>query len=229
MEGTPGIPTRYRLRVKQRLAVVEYVRQYGIKPASRQFGLARPTVRQWWRNWQRAFQAVVWGMPIVNYDRMLQEMLNKTAGRVNQVVYWGRPLDAKNQTLTPNPDALYFMAFWNTRDGPIVLDLPPGDRNGSFNGNIVTTWQMPLEDAGLLGFDKGRGGRYLVLPPGYTGAKPAGYIALESDTYGGYLLFRSNLKSHGDADVAASIEYGKRRDVLRSPEPHRPGRALARP
>ena len=33
--------------------VVEYVRQYGIKPASRQFGLARPTVRQWWRNWQR--------------------------------------------------------------------------------------------------------------------------------------------------------------------------------
>jgi hypothetical protein len=38
MEGTPGIPTRYRLRVKQRFAVVEYVRQYGIKPASRQFG-----------------------------------------------------------------------------------------------------------------------------------------------------------------------------------------------
>ena len=54
MEGTQGIPTRYRLRVKQRLAVVEYVREYGIKPASRQFGLARPTVRQWWRNWQRA-------------------------------------------------------------------------------------------------------------------------------------------------------------------------------
>jgi transposase InsO family protein len=54
MKGTQGIRTRYRLRVKQRLAVVEYVRQYGIKPASRQFGLARPTVRQWWRNWQRA-------------------------------------------------------------------------------------------------------------------------------------------------------------------------------
>lgn len=54
MEGTAAIPTRYRLRVKQRLAVVEYVRQHGIKPASRQFGLARPTVRQWWRNWQRA-------------------------------------------------------------------------------------------------------------------------------------------------------------------------------
>ena len=54
MERTREIPTRYRLCVKQRLAVVEYVRQHGIKPASRQFGLARPTVREWWRNWQRA-------------------------------------------------------------------------------------------------------------------------------------------------------------------------------
>jgi transposase len=54
MEGMPGIPTRYRLRVKQRLTVVEYAKEYGIKPASRQFGLNRVTVRQWWRNWQRA-------------------------------------------------------------------------------------------------------------------------------------------------------------------------------
>ena len=72
---------------------------------------------------QRAFEAVVWGMPAVNYDLMLQEMLGKTGGKVNQVIYWGRPLDSKNQTLTPNPDALYFMAFFNTKDGPIVLDL----------------------------------------------------------------------------------------------------------
>ena len=93
---------------------------------------------------RRAFEAVVWGMPLVNYDLMRQEMLTKTAGKVNQVVYWGRPLDSKNQTLTPNPDALYFIAFFTTKDGPIVLDLPAGDANGSFNGNIVTAWQMPL-------------------------------------------------------------------------------------
>jgi hypothetical protein len=159
---------------------------------------------------RRAFEAVIWGMPAVNYDLMLQEMLTKTAGKPNQVIYWGEPLGPKNQTLTPNPDALYFMVFFDTRDGPIVLDLPPGDQNGSFNGNIVTLWQMPLEDAGLLGKDKGKGGKYLVLPPGFKGKKPKGYVALQSDTYGGYMLFRSNLKSHGDADVAAAIDYGKR-------------------
>jgi hypothetical protein len=162
---------------------------------------------------RRAFEAVIWGMAAVNYDLMLQEMLTKTNGKVNQAVYWGRPLDSNNQTLTPNPDALYFMVFFNTKDGPIVLDLPPGDDNGSFNGNIVTTWQMPLEDAGLLGKDKGKGGKYLVLPPGYKGSKPKGCIALKSDTFGGYLLFRSNLASHSDADVAKSIAYGKQMKI----------------
>jgi hypothetical protein len=162
---------------------------------------------------RRAVEAVIWGMPAVNYDLMRQQMLTKTPGRIGQVIYWGQPLDWHNQTLTPNPDALYFMTFFNTKDGPVVLDLPPGNANGSFNGNIVTVWQMPLEDAGLLGADKGAGGKFVVLPPGYTGTKPDGYIALQSDTFGNYMLLRSNLKSHGDTDVQASIAYGKRMKV----------------
>ena len=68
---------------------------------------------------RRAVEAVNWGMAAVNYDLMLQETLTKTAGKVNQLIYWSRPLDWHNQTLTPNPDAIYFLAFFNTRDaGP---------------------------------------------------------------------------------------------------------------
>ncbi|HEY4417236.1 MAG TPA: DUF1254 domain-containing protein [Verrucomicrobiae bacterium] len=162
---------------------------------------------------RRAVEAVIWSMPAVNYDFMLQEMLDKTEGKVNQVIYWGRPLDWHNQTLTPNPDALYFMVFINTKNGPIVLDLPPGDTQGSFNGNIVTTWQMPLEDAGLLGADKGAGAKYVVLPPGYTNTVPEGYVPLQSDTFGGFMLFRANFKSHSQADVAKAIAYGKQMKV----------------
>src|SRR5215472_10068564 len=103
------------------------------------------------------------------------------------------------------------MAFFNTKDvGPMVFEIPPGDRNGSLNGNIVTVWQTALEDVGLMGLDKGAGGKFVVLPPGYKGPVPAGCTPLQSDTYGGYALLRSNLKSHGDADVAASIAYGKK-------------------
>src|SRR5262249_23143203 len=35
---------------------------------------------------RRAVQAVIWGMSAVNTDLMLQEMLTKTPGKVNQVV-----------------------------------------------------------------------------------------------------------------------------------------------
>jgi hypothetical protein len=160
---------------------------------------------------RRAVEAVIWGMPAVNYDLMLQEMLTKTDGKVNQIVYWGRPLDWHNQTLTPNPDAIYFMAFFNTEDvGPVVIEIPPGDAKGSLNGNIVTVWQTSLEDVGLLGLDKGAGGKFLILPPGYSGEVPQGYTPLQSDTYGGYALLRSSMKSHNAEDVAASIAYGKR-------------------
>jgi hypothetical protein len=159
----------------------------------------------------RAVEAAIWGMPVVNYDLMLQEMLTKTSGKVNQVIYWGKPLDWKNQTLTPNPDTLYLMTFLNTRDvGPIVIEIPPADSSGSLNANIVNVWQQPLEDGGLLGVDKGAGIKLLMLPPGYKEQVPAGYQALQPDTWGSYALIRSNLKSHSDADVANSVAYAKR-------------------
>jgi len=148
-------------------------------------------------------------MPAVNYDLMLQEMLDATVGKPNQVIYWGRPLDWKNQTLTPNPDTLYFMSFFDTHDGPVVIDVPPAE-GGSLNGNNVTAWQKPLEDVGLLGVDKGKGGKFVILPPGYAEPVPEGYSALQSDTYGGFALIRSNLQSHATEDVAESVAYGKR-------------------
>lgn len=170
----------------------------------------------------RAVEAVIWGMPAVNYDLMLQEMLNKTASKQNEIVYWSRPVDWQNQTLTPNPDALYFMIFFNTKDaGPIVIDVPPAD-GGNFAANIDTVWQMPLEDAGLIGADRGKGGKYLILPPGHTGKAPGGYITVQSDTFGGYALFRSNLASHGDADIAKAEAYGKRLKVYPLSQASRP-------
>jgi hypothetical protein len=91
-----------------------------------------------------------------------------------------------------------------------VIEIPPADKGGSLNGNIVNIWQMPLEDAGPLGIDKGAGGKFVVLPPDYQGKPPEGSFALRSDTYGGYALLRANLASHSEVDVAKSIAYGKR-------------------
>jgi hypothetical protein len=158
----------------------------------------------------RAVEAVVWAMPAVNTELMRQAML-QAGGKENQIVYWGKPLNWHNQTLTPNPDTLYFMGFYDTKEaGPMVLEIPPASDDGSLNGNIVTVWQTSLEDAGLLGVDKGKGVKFVILPPGYDDKVPEGYTPLESDTFTGYFLVRSNLKSHSDADVEKSIAYGKK-------------------
>jgi hypothetical protein len=157
---------------------------------------------------RRAVEAVIWGMPAVNYDLMYQEML-KLGGKPNQIVYWSGLLDWRNQTLTPNPDVIYFMAFFNTKNGPVVIEIPPAG-DGVINGSIMDPWQAALEDVGPAGVDKGAGGKYLILPPGYKETAPDGYIALPSANYQGYALLRSILNSGSEADVKAAVAYGKR-------------------
>ncbi|MDV2983837.1 UNVERIFIED_CONTAM: DUF1254 domain-containing protein [Methylobacteriaceae bacterium AG10] len=159
---------------------------------------------------RRAVEAVIWGMPAVNADLMLQAMLRSTSAKPNEIVFWSRPVNWKNQTLTPNPDSIYFMSFWNVRDiGPLVIEVPPA-QGGSLAGNIVNAWQMPIEDAGPEGADKGAGAKYLILPPDYAETPPEGYIPLHSDTFSGFALLRSNLASHADADIAKAVAYGRR-------------------
>jgi hypothetical protein len=106
---------------------------------------------------------------------------------------------------------IYLMPFFNTKDvGPVVLEIPPAD-DGVFNGSIMNYWQAAIEDVGPGGVDKGKGGKYLILPPGFDKAKvPDGYIPMPSDTYQGYALLRSVLESGSDADVAKALTYSKR-------------------
>ncbi|MBL1079954.1 DUF1254 domain-containing protein [Nocardia sp. 2] len=171
----------------------------------------------------RAFEAMVWGMPAVNTDRMLQAAIG-IGGGANTIVYWSRLVDWHNQTLTPNPNAIYLMPFYDTTAGPMVLDIPPAEGDSTITGSIDTVWQTPLADVGPAGTDQGRGGRYLILPPGYNAPIPDGFIALASETTTGFALLRSNLKSGSDADIAAAVAYGKRvglyrLDVAANPPP----------
>jgi hypothetical protein len=104
---------------------------------------------------RRAIEAVIWGMPAVNADLMFQAV-REAKGDFNQVVYWSRPVSSENQTLTPNPDTIYLMPFYNTKDvGPMVLEIPPADEDASITGSIDDAWQEALEDVGPAGVDKG--------------------------------------------------------------------------
>lgn len=158
----------------------------------------------------RAMDAILWSMPVVNFAAMYQAVTRDANSQYNQILYWSKPLNWKNQTLTPNTEALYFMPFFNTKGiGPIVLEIPPAE-GGSITGTIMDCWQSALEDVGPAGVDKGKGGKYLVLPPDYKGPTPTGYILLHAETYSGYALLRSIPKSLKVEDVVTAVAYAKR-------------------
>lgn len=158
---------------------------------------------------RRAVEAVIWGMPAVNYERMVQAA-SENGAKLNQVVYWSRPVNWKNQTLTPNPDTIYLNPFYDTHDGPVIVEIPPVDADHVIVGSFDVAWQNALEDVGPAGADKGKGAKYLILPPEYKESPPEGYIVLHSETYRGFVILRSNFKSRSDADIQSAVEHGKK-------------------
>jgi hypothetical protein len=115
--------------------------------------------------------------------------------KYGDIIWWPKGNAWKNQSLTTSVRYLY--GFLNTKDdGPEVLDLPPAANGASFLGTMGDAWQVPLTDVGF----EGNGGKYLVLPPDYTGEVPAGYIPVRSKTYNTFTTIRSILASNSEED-----------------------------
>jgi len=103
----------------------------------------------------------------------------KSVGCNNQtVVLHENRVDAKTLLLTPNTQTATLWYFLNLKDGPMVMEVPP-----SVLGMADDTWFNYIVDIGLVGPDKGQGGKYLFLPPGYQGDVPEGYFIAKPETY----------------------------------------------
>lgn len=139
---------------------------------------------------QHAVDAVLWGMPIVSFDAMRQAFFRDAGAAPHDLVYWSKVADWKLQLTTPNASAHYAWAQIDTRQGPLVLEVPAAVGAGLF-GSILDAWQVPMADVGPHGADAGKGGSYLLLPPGFQGDVPPGKIAIRLATFGGYAAFRA--------------------------------------
>jgi len=103
----------------------------------------------------------------------------RSVGANNQtVVLHENRVDAKTLLLTPNTQTATLWGFFNLKDGPFVLEIPPG-----VLGLADDAWMSYIIDMGMVGPDKGKGGKYLFLPPGYEGDVPEGYFVARSQTY----------------------------------------------
>ena len=108
-------------------------------------------------------------------------------------------MDSKTLFLTPNTSSIYNFMWLDLKDGPIVAETPPG-----VLGIVDNAWFGYLADFGNAGPDKGKGGKYLFLPPGYKGEIPEdGYIVKPAQTYGHWFFWRGFLQ---DGDPAPAVE-----------------------
>ena len=135
----------------------------------------------------RALQAYLLGIPIVNQVAMRNAL--REYGPVNTTdVIWENLVDSKTVELTANDNTVYSFIWLDTSKGPLVVEIPP-----KVLGLIDDMWYRWVADVGITGADHGKGGKYLILPPGYKGEVPDGYFVVRPSTYGNWMPFRSFL------------------------------------
>jgi len=124
---------------------------------------------------QRATQTYLWALPLINTLGMKVGSEKTFGAGYNVLPVWKKRLDAKTLVTTPNSDVIYAMSYLDLgKDRPMVFEAPPG-----LQGILLDFWQRPIPgpgkfagDVGLPGPDGGKGGKFLILPPGYKGPVP---------------------------------------------------------
>ena len=120
----------------------------------------------------------------------------------NTALIFSELMDAKSLFLTANADTVYFWVNLDVSKGPIVVETPP-----LALGVIDDMWFNWITDFGLPGPDRGEGGKYLLLPPGYKGEVPdGGYFVQGMRTTRATLLGRSFLEKDDPKPVVALIK-----------------------
>ena len=122
------------------------------------------------------------------------------ASKPTQVVVWEQLMDAKTVLLTANTETVYAISHLALKDdGPTVIEAPP-----HMLGFIQDGLQRYLADIGPLGPDKGAGGKFVVLPPGFDGDVPDGYFVVRSPTYSVTFAVRG-FQVDGSSDPAVEL------------------------
>jgi hypothetical protein len=126
----------------------------------------------------------------------------RSFGPDNQtVVLFDSLMDSKSLFLTANTESVYAWSWLNLKDGPMVLETPP-----NVLGVIDDFWFRNVTDFGLVGPDKGKGGKYLMLPPGYKGEIPEGYIVTQCRTFNNLVFWRGFIVDGSPKPAADSIK-----------------------
>jgi len=113
----------------------------------------------------RAFMDNMRGVSI----HALRKGMQSIGVKDNEVLVFSQLMDAKSLFLTANADTIYVMGSIDLAKGPVVIETPP-----KFLGAVQDAWFRWVIDLGVPGPDRGEGGKYLIVPPDYSGTLPDG-------------------------------------------------------
>ena len=166
---------------------------------------------------QRASQTYLWAMPLINTMGMKVGSEEKFGAGYNVLPIWKKRLSAKTLVTTPNSDVIYAMSYVDLdKEGPLVFDAPP-----KLQGILLDFWQRPIQgpiirgqnymgDIGFFGPDQGKGGKFLLVPPGYQGAIPEGYFPYRSQTNNVFIFLRGFYQNASDLSPGVQTLEGTR-------------------
>jgi hypothetical protein len=138
-------------------------------------------------DFQRACQAYLWGIPAVGLNEWRRAHYKVFGGKSGEMLNYF-DFAEKLGILTPNYTTPYIATFIDLKEtGPFVVEVPAG----LIAGMILDNWQRVLADLGVVGPDKGQGGKYLIMPPGYGPVEAKGYYVVQAtsrDVLAGFRL-----------------------------------------
>jgi hypothetical protein len=151
-------------------------------------------------DFQRGVQAFLTALPAAAVSAMRKGI--RMFGPDNQTVLIAESLlDSHTLWGIPNTETIYSNMLLDTTDGPLVIAVPP-----HVLGLINDFWGRYVIDVGNAGPDRGRGGKYLLLPPGHAGDVPDGYFVARSRTYGNVMGVRGFAVNGDPRPAVASVK-----------------------
>jgi hypothetical protein len=137
----------------------------------------------------RATEAFLNCLPIASMYALEQGILDLGPANTTALLFENL-MDSKALWLTPNTTSVYMVTWMELGVEPMVIETPP-----NVLGFINDAWFNYVVDFGNAGPDKGKGGKFLILPPGYEGDIPDGYHVAKSKTFGNWVIWRGFLKN----------------------------------
>ncbi len=140
----------------------------------------------------RAVEVFLNSIPAMSMAALRDGQVAAGADACHKICIFDTLMDSTSLVLTGNTSTMYAIGFLDlAKDGPCVIDLPE-----RMLGILDDMAFLYLTDLGVAGPDKGKGGKFLVLPPGYDEPVPDGYYVVRSETNGVWVFMRGYL-DHG--------------------------------